>query len=335
MFYFCGSGSRVVYSLQNLKMRLKNWATAVLSSTVLLCSCEYVSTKERVVQQNDTLSVFQEADSISFAEVSLESTVLKPSEDTQKLSVRVDTIVDFKRNRRQIQDSLRIALDLFPKHIYLTFDDGPLIGSAAVDSIITSKNIKTSVFLVGKHVHMSKKLKKDFENYYNNPLIESYNHSFSHANNRYSLFYSNPATATADFEKNEESLSLKHKIIRLPGRNIWVFDDVRHVDLKSGSSTADMLYEKGYKIYGWDIEWRMNGYSGVPEQSVDEIYNRVKNYINNKSSLFPNNVVLLMHDDMFRHKKGQQLLVNLLDSLQQHKDYSFEHIRDYPFRYTE
>ena len=55
--------------------------------------------------------------------------------------------------------------------------------------------------------------------------------------------------------------------------------------------------------------------------------------LGNKSTLKPNNIVLLMHDDMFQNKKGQQLLSNLIDSLKQHKDYKFEFITNYPVKH--
>lgn len=238
-----------------------------------------------------------------------------------------------KNEKRRIRDSVRLALDKFPKHIYFTFDDGPLLGSAAIDSISRAKNVKINVFLVGKHAYMSKALKRDFELYYNNPLVECYNHSYTHANNRFTTFYSNPISAYDDFEKNEVELKLKHKIIRLPGRNIWIYDDVRRVDLQSGASTADMLYTNGYRIFGWDVEWKIHGLTGKPIQSVDEIYTRIRNYMDNKSSMEPNNVVLLMHDDMFRNKKGQQLLSTLIDTIQRNTNYTFEFMRNYPFRY--
>ena len=238
-----------------------------------------------------------------------------------------------KLERRRIKDSVRLALDKFPKHIYLTFDDGPLLGSAAIDSISKAKNIKINVFLVGKHAHMSKGLKRDFQRYYNNPLVECYNHSYTHANNKFTTFYSNPISAFDDFEKNEVDLNLKHKIIRLPGRNIWIYNDVRRIDLQSGASTADMLYTNGYRIFGWDVEWKIHGLTGKPIQSVNEIYTRLKNYMNNKSAMEPKNVDLLMHDDMFQNRKGQYLLSTLIDTIQANTDYKFEFMQDYPFRY--
>jgi len=241
--------------------------------------------------------------------------------------------IDPKQAKRMLRDSIYRELNKKDKHIYLTFDDGPLIGSSAIDSIITSKDIKISTFLVGKHAGMSKRLKRDFDRYMNNPLVDCYNHSFSHAANKFHVFYSNPDLAVADFEKCESTLGLKHKIVRMPGRNIWLFDDVRRVDLTSGSQTADLLGINGYRIYGWDVEWKINGLSGKPVQSVEEVYGRIRNMLGNKSTLKPNNIVLLMHDDMFQNKKGQQLLSNLIDSLKQHKDYKFDFIANYPIKY--
>src|SRR5690606_8475991 len=134
-------------------------------------------------------------------------------------------------------------------------------------------------------------------------------------------FYSNPVSAYEDFEKNELDLELEHKIVRLPGRNIWIYDDIRRIDLKSGASTADMLYTNGYKIYGWDVEWRIYGASGKPVQSVNEIYPRIRNYIDNKSSMEANSLVLLMQDDMFQDKKRQQLPPSVIDTIQTTTDY--------------
>jgi len=240
--------------------------------------------------------------------------------------------ISIKQQKRSLKDSLRRAFDAHPKHIYLTFDDGPLIGSAAIDSIAKEKNVKVSVFLIGKHANMSKGRKRDLAKYESNPLIACYNHSYTHANNQYSRFYNNPQKAFADFEKNEKDLNLKHKIVRLPGRNIWMYDDVRKIDLKNGASTADILHKNGYSIYGWDVEWRLNSVTGNPTQSQEVTVNEIRHFMNNKSSMVPNNVVFLMHDDMFQTKKGQQQLSSLIDILKS-EGYQFEFMQDYPIKY--
>ncbi|WP_229707459.1 polysaccharide deacetylase family protein [Sphingobacterium alkalisoli] len=310
----------------------------ILSILTLLefSSCQRSSsTTLAYVATTDTVAL--DVDSITIQPEPQNSPLLLTKWDSlQKnlITFLVDSInpVDIKMQKRRLKDSLRKEFDKKPKHVYLTFDDGPLIGSSAIDSIATAKGIKINAFLVGRHANMSKRLKRDLEKYRSNPLVGCYNHSYTHGMNRFSAFYSNPNTAVADFEKNEIDLALTHKIIRLPGRNIWIYDDVRKIDLQSGSSTADLLYTNGYKIYGWDVEWRIHGLTGKPIQSVGEVYHRIRNFMNNKSALTPNNVVLLMHDDMFQNKKGQALLTALIDSLKQ-EDYQFEFMEDYPRRY--
>ncbi len=314
---------------------------AVVYITITLASCSgSINTQAANTTQD---SLIAEIDTVVLPEDTLaEQTGTLTRRMREQVLIPVDSLNPISKDslnklvkveRHRIKDSVRLALDKLPKHVYFTFDDGPLLGSKAIDSIAKAKNIKINVFLVGKHAFMSKGLKRDFQRYYNNPMVACFNHSYTHANNKFTTFYSNPVGAFADFEKNEIDLELKHKIVRLPGRNIWLYDDVRRIDLQSGASTADMLYTNGYKIFGWDVEWKIHGLTGKPIQSVHEIYTRIRNYMNNKSSMEPNNVVLLMHDDMFQNKKGQQLLSSLIDTIQTNTDYSFEFMQEYPFRY--
>ncbi|MEJ5053571.1 polysaccharide deacetylase family protein [Sphingobacterium sp. MYb382] len=310
----------------------------ILVAANLLVSCGGGTTSKAAHSADDTIGKEQTVKQDTLAKGKL-LTRLKDSAKQQVdtvglVKVKKDSVLRVvKAEKRRVKDSVRQELDKLPKHIFFTFDDGPLRGSAAIDSIAKAKNINISVFLIGKHANMSKGLKRDYQRYYNNPLVECYNHSYTHANNKFTTFYSNPVAAFADFEKNEKDLQLKHKIIRLPGRNISMYDDVRRIDLQSGVSTADLLFADGYKIYGWDVEWKIHGLTGKPLQSVGEIYNRIRNYMNNKSSMEPNNVILLMHDDMFQNKKGQDLLSALIDTIQRNTDYKFEFMRNYPFRY--
>lgn len=74
------------------------------------------------------------------------------------------------------------------KFIYLTFDDGPLNGSENIDSVILAERLKISVFLVGEHAEMSKQLGTYYKLYEQNPFVEVYNHSFTHAKDKYELF---------------------------------------------------------------------------------------------------------------------------------------------------
>ncbi|MGN2373027.1 polysaccharide deacetylase family protein [Sphingobacterium spiritivorum] len=312
-------------------MRLIGNVVAGMALSVLVLSTQSCGNN----QSSQKTSTVEHQDSVTKKE---EHNTEKKEIQTKKDTLTIDSVkkkepVDKAKLTKAQRDSINAKLDSLPKHIYLTFDDGPLIGSSAIDSIATAKNIKINVFLIGKHANMSKRLKKDYLRYYNNPLVDCYNHSYTHANNKFSVFYSNPNHAFSDFEKNEADLALKYKITRMPGRNIWYFKDRRRIDLQSGTSTADLLYANGYEIMGWDVEWKIHGLTGQPVQSVNEIYQRMKNRLKKKDSFTANNVVLLMHDDMFQNRKGQKLLSDLIDSLKSNPNYHFEHMRDYPVKY--
>lgn len=307
-----------------------------LSCLFWLCACQPTGFSVAAHEAEEEEPIIEtEAEEIGTVTDSILLTTLWDSLQRGQMVFAVDSAdrPTPKEAKKRLRDSLITELNKHKKHIYLTFDDGPLIGSAYIDSIVTAKRVKMSAFLVGKHAQMSKKLNRDFQRYMDNPLVACYNHSYTHAGNRFDAFYSNPDLAVADFEKCEQDLGLSEKIARLPGRNIWLFDDVRRIDLVSGTQAADLLAVNGFRIYGWDVEWRINGLTGEPVQTVDEVYTRINNRLGNKSTLTPNNLVLLMHDDMFQSHRGQQQLIELIDLLQRHDDYAFEFIGDYPIRY--
>lgn len=315
--------------------------------TFILSSCNYINqyfqssanntSKEDSIAQQLTKD-FVNPGSLDYLEDAVLMDTTEAKKDTVSGERLVDTVFQKEPEKPVVEKTsrkkpYRVELVDKPKHIYITFDDGPLLGSSSIDSIISAKNIKSSVFLVGKHANMSKRLYKDYEKYASNPLIECYNHSYSHANHHYEKFYSNPDNVLKDFDTNQNYFELPHKIARMPGRNIWMLDSLSYVDIKGSRRAAEVLHENGYNIYGWDVEWRINGVTGVPDRPLAQVYKEIKNLLEKQQSLVANNVVLLMHDDMFRNEKGQQLLAGLIDSLQQHPDYHFEYIRDYPKKY--
>ena len=251
-----------------------------------------------------------------------------------KLVFTVDTLhpIAIKTQKKNLKDSLRREFDKQPKHVYLTFDDGPLVGSRAIDSIATAKNIKINAFVVGRHSTMGKYRLRDLNLYIDNPLVAVYNHSYTHGMNRLQTFYSDSQKAFLDFKKNESTVNFNSKVARLPGRNIWIYDDERKIDIPNAAPTADLLFQDGYKVFGWDVEWRLNSVTGVANVPLETVFGRIVNFMNNKSSKEPNNVVFLMHDDMFQTKKGQKLLIELIDNLIA-KGYKFEFMEDYPIKY--
>lgn len=216
------------------------------------------------------------------------------------------------------------------KYIYLTFDDGPLNGSENIDSVILAERLKISVFLVGENAERSKLFGNYYKLYEQNPFVEAYNHSFTHANGKYELFYSKPENVLEDIQKNEQLLNLSYKIVRLPGRNIWRIGSRARDDIKSGSAAADLLAKSGYKLYGWDIEWQHNAKDGTPIQSVDEMTKEIESRLENGNTFTKDHIVILIHDEMFRKKWEESELKQLIDKLRMHENYIFEHIRFYP-----
>lgn len=216
------------------------------------------------------------------------------------------------------------------KYIYLTFDDGPLNGSENIDSVVLAERLKISVFIVGEHAAASKQMGTYYRMYEQNPFVEAYNHSYTHANNKYALFYSNPTNVLADIQKNEQLLNLPYKILRLPGRNMWRIGGRIKDDGVSGSAAADLCKKNGYKLYGWDIEWQHHAKDGTPVQPVDEMTREIETRLENGNTFTTNHIVILIHDEMFQKKWEESELKQLIDKLRTHENYIFEHMRFYP-----
>jgi peptidoglycan/xylan/chitin deacetylase (PgdA/CDA1 family) len=232
--------------------------------------------------------------------------------------------------KQQKSTSTACSGSLPPRYIYLSFDDGPLNGSENIDSVILAERLKISVFLVGENTERSKMLGNYYKLYEQNPFIEAYNHSFSHANGKYELYYSNPPNVLSDIQRNEQLLNLRYKIVRLPGRNMWRIGGRKKDDETSGSAAADLLAQNGYKLYGWDIEWQHNSKDGTPVQSVDEMAKEIETRLESGNTFTKDHIVVLIHDEMFQKKWEESELKQLLDKLREHDNYIFEHIRFYP-----
>lgn len=216
------------------------------------------------------------------------------------------------------------------KYIYLTFDDGPLSGSENIDSVMLAERLKISVFLVGAHAEESKKLNAYYKMYQQNPFVESYNHSFTHAHDKYKQFYSNAQNVVSDIEKNEQALGLRFKIVRLPGRNMWRTGERKRDDGPSGKEAADLLAGKGFRLYGWDLEWEHHPTDGTPVQTVEQMTNAIVTRLEKGNTFTKDHIVLLVHDEMFQKKWEESELNELVDNLKKHENYVFEHIRFYP-----
>jgi len=217
-----------------------------------------------------------------------------------------------------------------PYHIYLSFDDGPLAGSKDVDNAVKVEKVKINVFVVGSYVQAFPRMREYFQLYENNPYIEIGNHSYSHAHDEYSVFYKNPKSVYQDFGKNENVLQLKSKLVRLPGRNMWRIGSKTINDVTSGSAAADLLSKNGYLVFGWDIEWQHDARTGVPVQTVNDIFNQIEKLLKERKTVTENHVVILCHDEMFRKKWEETELKQLIERLRSAGLYEFNHLSEYP-----
>lgn len=222
----------------------------------------------------------------------------------------------------------KAQIDSNSKVVYLTFDDGPLSPTHFLTNIINQKQVKMSSFVVGKHAKANKDFWKKMEEMRVHPYIELCNHSYSHAYHKYKYFYSNPQSAAKDMIDNEADLGLTLKIIRMPGRDIWATPNIKRGWGQSGGKTAEILLDKGFKIYGWDIEWEHYG-NTLPKVTPEQFVSQVDYMFIHGVMQVPNHLVILGHDEMLVKERGRQDISRIIDMLKD-RGYIFEFISNYP-----
>lgn len=213
--------------------------------------------------------------------------------------------------------------------IYLTFDDGPNQGTENLLRILNKRNVCATAFLVGQHAYGSKKQKDGIELLKKDPLVELANHSYTHAHNKYTDFYKNPEAVVRDFDIAKDSLKLTDKIARTPGRNIWRLNNITATDIKSSTLAANSLKKAGYKVIGWDLEWKptnkmaLKGNHQLMLKKVDSIfYNDLE-----KTS---RHLVFLTHDQYLTDSDSLDELDLFIEKLQKTNRFVFRKISAYP-----
>lgn len=213
------------------------------------------------------------------------------------------------------------------KYIYLTFDDGPLNGSQRINDAILSEKIPITVLLVGEHALVRP---KDVDLYRENEYIEIGNHSYSHANDHYKLYYSNPEGVLKDFKRNMDTLKINSKLGRLPGRNMWRINGRSKNDISSGIEAADLLYKNGFSLFGWDLEWMHDSHTSEPIGTAEDIFKKIEKRIDDNRLFTKKHLVLLCHDEMFQNSYQESELKKLIDILKSKNEYTFAYLKDYP-----
>ncbi|WP_336960550.1 polysaccharide deacetylase family protein [Chryseobacterium contaminans] len=213
--------------------------------------------------------------------------------------------------------------------IYLTFDDGPNQGTENLLKILDKRNVCATAFLVGKHAYGSTKQKNDFKLLKDNPLIELANHSFTHAHNKYTDFYKSSDAVVRDFDIAKDSLKLHDKIARTPGRNIWRLNNINVTDIKSSTAAADGLKRAGYKVIGWDLEWRPT-HKMTLKGSHEAMLKKVDSIFLNDLEKTSRHLVFLTHDQYLRDTDSINELDLFIEKLQKSNKFVFRKISQYP-----
>ena len=216
------------------------------------------------------------------------------------------------------------------KHIYLTFDDGPLPGSSNCIDICQHEQVKASFFEIGIHYKRSPFGKKVYDRIASN--AEQFvicNHSMTHAfMGKYLDYYHHPDSALDDFLQGKKTLNIAHQIARLPGNNGWATKQgVR------GSGLVKPLLNKmdsvGMNVIGWDLEWHFNS-KGRPVGSPEKLLNLADSLFAHGLTKNKNHLVILMHDHMFRLAEDSTKLVDFIKGLKRIEHVQFEKVTSYP-----
>ncbi|REC46116.1 polysaccharide deacetylase family protein [Chryseobacterium pennipullorum] len=213
--------------------------------------------------------------------------------------------------------------------IYLTFDDGPNQGTENLLKVLDKRNVCATAFLVGKHAYGSKKQKDDLKLLKENPLIELANHSFSHAHNKYTDYYRNAEAVVHDFDIARDSLKLYDKIARTPGRNIWRLNNINVTDIKSSTAAANGLRKAGYKVVGWDLEWRPSQKMTL-KGSHEAMLKKVDSIFLNDLEKTSKHLVFLTHDQYLRDTDSINELDLFIEKLQKSNKFVFRKMSQYP-----
>jgi len=220
--------------------------------------------------------------------------------------------------------------DSLVKHIYLSFDDGPLPGTSNCITICEKQKVAATFFEVAFHQSRNSFGKNLYQRIRkNDSLFVIANHSYSHAfYGDYLDYYHHADAALEDFLKAGRILQNGNTIARLPGNNAW-----NTAAFKRASGLVRPLVQKmdsvGFNVIGWDMEWHFNK-QGKPIDSPESIAALADSLLLKNKTKTKNHLVILMHDHMFRASADSLKLSTMIQLLKKHPDFSFEKLTHYP-----
>ena len=219
------------------------------------------------------------------------------------------------------------------KKIFLTFDDGPTVGSKRLYDFIKAEQLPVTLYLVGEHFKKMPSLHIYLDSLRNLPYVVLANHSFSHAwHDRYKSFYSNPPAVIVDYTNAQSVLGITSNIARCAGRSVWRTSTLNITDSANGPGTAmDTLYHKlGYQFTGWDRSWPYDYKTFKNTKDAAQMLEITKKYFDSSWTKTPNAFVILGHDQQYADDADFNDLVTFVKAIKASKEYEFATMRDYP-----
>jgi peptidoglycan/xylan/chitin deacetylase (PgdA/CDA1 family) len=243
--------------------------------------------------------------------------------------ILVHYFTSFLPQNANVANTAEPSIQLHKKYIYLSFDDGPLNGTANCIDVCLNEQVPATFFEVGLHQAKSAFTKKLYLRILqNDSMFVLGNHSYTHANSEYLYFYHNPTMAFNDFLRAKRKMSFNNNIVRLPGNNAW-----NTMKLKYASNLVKPLVYKldsaGFNIIGWDVEWKFNVY-GRPLHSPQYLIKMVDSAFIKHETRTRNHLVILMHDYMFGSTSDSIKLVKMIGMLKSNPNYELRKLSQYP-----
>jgi peptidoglycan-N-acetylglucosamine deacetylase len=249
--------------------------------------------------------------------------------NSRKEETLTPTIIAEPKLKKGNTESILTTIGTGEKTIYLTFDDGPNRGTQNVLNILTAEKVPATFFIIGQQVTGSNWQKEVFNQLQNNALIDIENHSYTHAHNKFNKFYLNPTAVVNDFTKCADSLHLTNKIARTPGRNIWRTNNINSTDLKPSTNAADSVWQAGFHLIGWDIEWHFNNHLKLTD-SKEFIKAKIDSFFAKNETKLPNHLVLLAHDQSFIDPIDSLSWHQFIHEIKEENRYKISIIKNYP-----
>ena len=236
-----------------------------------------------------------------------------------------------KNNKDSTIKASKFSENEVKKTLFLTFDDGPGIGTNNVRQTVEYEKTLVTFFIIGKHVFSSRKQRQTWVALKADPYIELCNHGYTHAwHNNFNKFYLCPDSVITDFNRTKDSLGFTNSIARMPGRNIWRTGTVRKTDIQNSVVAADSLQKAGFILIGWDLEWSLNPKSSNVSTTADNLIKKLDSLFENNKTRKAGKLVLLAHDRIFKNSYNSLQLSRLIEKLKNRKEYRLSWLSDYP-----